>query len=756
LLDLALDYFRSGLCLLPAFHKEKRPALPSWKEFQERLPTEVEVQRWFGRKRPLCILTGKISGNLEMIDFDLGGELFAQWKERVDAEMPGLLERLVIERSQSGGRHVVYRCEAAVGGNLKLAQRIFPAADENEISIADKQYRPRKVGDRYEVTVTLIETRGEGGLFLCHPTTGYDLEQGRFDSVPVLTETERYSLLEAAWSLNEANLTAETGVTGGSEGRPGDDFNEHGDIRALLARHGWACVRGGDNEHWRRPGKESGWSATLRDRVFYVFSSNAAPFEQNRAYSPFAVYALLEHFGDYARAASALRGEGYGSADENGGDVDLSHLVEKCQAESPAPPKSEYPDPGELPQEYFRVPGFIAEVMDHCLTTAPYPNLPLAFCGALALQAVLAGRKVRDQADNRTNLYLLALAFSSVGKDWPRKVNAAILYRAGLVGAFGEKFSSGEGIQDALNKTPSMLFQTDEIDGLLLSINKSQDARYENILGTLLTMYSSSNSIFPMRRKAGKDAPEIIDQPCLVVYGTAIPTHYYKALSERMLTNGFFARMLIVEAGKRKEGREPGIIDPPARVLETANWWAKFCPGSGNLEQFHPQPRIVEATNEARQLLIDARKASEGEYSAAEAKNDPVGTTVWGRVPEQIRKLALLYAISVSHKLPQIDEVAVRWATDFILHQTRRMLFMAHNHVAENPFHAECLRLMQKLRDAADHKLPHSVLLKRMKVDSKTFLQIINTLEQQNDVVADFQSTAGRPQRFYKLVGSEQ
>ena len=55
--------------------------------------------------------------------------------------------------------------------------------------------------------------------------------------------------------------------------------------------------------------------------------------------------------------------------------------------------------------------------MDHCLATAPYPNLALAFCGALALQALLAGRKVRDQGDNRTNLYLLALAYSSVGKD---------------------------------------------------------------------------------------------------------------------------------------------------------------------------------------------------------------------------------------------------------------------------------------------------------------------------------------------------
>lgn len=180
---------------------------------------------------------------------------------------------------------------------------------------------------------------------------------------------------------------------------------------------------------------------------------------------------------------------------------------------------------------------------------------------------------------------------------------------------------------------PSMLFQTDEVDGLLQSINKARDARHENILGTLLTMYSAANSVYPMRRKAGKEPPGVIDQPCLVVYGTAIPTHYYGALSERMLTNGFFARMLIVESGPRSVGQDPGIIDPPAHLINTAQWWADFCPSSGNLENWHPQPRVVPATQPARQLLTESRLQAESEYAQAEARGDPVGTTVWGPGP---------------------------------------------------------------------------------------------------------------------------
>ena len=172
--------------------------------------------------------------------------------------------------------------------------------------------------DSYTFRLTLIETRGEGGLFLCAPTPGYELIQGDFTELPVLTETERELLLEAAWALNQyvpdVVVGPPTVSATDAEGRPGDDFNKRGDIRELLQRHGWSPVKTvGENEYWRRPGKTSGWSATLKGNVFYVFSGSASPFEQDRAYVPFSVFALLEHGGDFATAASALRGQGFGA-----------------------------------------------------------------------------------------------------------------------------------------------------------------------------------------------------------------------------------------------------------------------------------------------------------------------------------------------------------------------------------------------------------------------------------------------------------
>ena len=726
LLPSALAYRKSGLSVLPAVRLQKRPRLPGWKEFQLRIPQEHQIVEWFSKPEDaICIVTGQVSGNLEMLDFDRGGDRFEGWKEQIPSE---LFARIVIETSQSGGKHVIYRCTEPINGNMKLA-----------------------MGFRDGALVTLIETRGEGGLFLCAPTLGYSLEQKSLTEIPVLTPQEREILLETAWSLNEYLPTADVPTDSQfvPENRPGDDFNNRGDIRALLIKHGWTLVKKADNELWRRPGKANGWSASLKDKSFYVFSGNAAPLEPNRAYSPFAVYAWLEFGGDFEMAARMLRQQGYG--DDLVSPV-LATFVNHPDIEVN---KVELPtDPGPMPLELMRIPGFVSEVMDLCLATAPYPNHVMAFSGALALQAFLAGRKVRDPGDNRTNLYLLGLAHSAAGKDWPRKLNTRILFEIGAAGCLGERFSSGEGVQDALYLSPSMLFQTDEIDGILQSMNRSKDGRYESLMSTLLTMYSTANSVYPMRRKAGKEAPGAIDQPSLVVYGTAIPNHYYEALSERMLTNGFFARMIILECGERGSGQEPKVLDIPERVIATARWWNDYKPGTGNLQSWHPIPTIVSQDEEGRDVLVEARLEAEREYNRAERKNDPVGTTVWGRVSEQMRKLALLYAISENHREPVITKSAADWAARFVTHQVRRMLFMAGNHVAENSYHADCLRLIRKLQETPERQLPHSLLLKRMKMDAKSFQEMITTLEQQGDIATSIMATTGRPQRVYKLLRS--
>jgi hypothetical protein len=410
-------------------------------------------------------------------------------------------------------------------------------------------------------------------------------------------------------------------------------------------------------------------------------------------------------------------------------------------------------DPGPIPDELLRVPGFIDEVMRYTLDTAPYPEPVLAFAGALTLQALLAGRKVRDAMDNRTNLYVLSLANSGVGKDHARKVNARILYEAGLADCLGTSFASGEGIEDRLFEQPATLFQVDEIDGLLLRVSQAKDARHEAIVSMLLQMYSSAPTVYVMRAKAGRER-SVIDQPLLCLFGTAVPQHFYEALSARLMTNGFLARLLILECRKRGEGRDDVYRPLPASIVEAARWWADFRPG-GNLGEEHPAPRLVPTTPDALAAFADLRRRIDATYDECQAVGDNPGMAIWARAYEKARRLALVYACSADCENPAITTEAVAWSGAFALHQTRRMLYMARQYASESEFDARRKRLLEVLdhwrRQHGDEWMPFWKVNRKLPWSNREHEEVRDTLLHQRLIEARTTPTRGRPGLFYRL-----
>jgi hypothetical protein len=293
----------AGLSLIPVkTDGSKAAALPSWKIYQKRLPNDSELRQWFGNgARPgIAIIGGKVSGNLEVIDFD-APELISEWRRLVEDSAPRLLAQMPQVETPSGGLHVFYRC-AEITGNSKLAMK----ADGH----------------------TLIETRGEGGYVIAagspatvhHSGKLYKLINGDMAAIPEITPAQREILLDCARSFNERIKPEPAQTTSAPSGlRPGDDYNGRGDSRADLERHGWRYVgQGARGELWRRPDKDSGVSATrFPDGSLYVFSSNAAPFEMGREYKPFSILTMLDHDGDFGAAAKALAADGFGERTNN-------------------------------------------------------------------------------------------------------------------------------------------------------------------------------------------------------------------------------------------------------------------------------------------------------------------------------------------------------------------------------------------------------------------------------------------------------
>lgn len=309
ILDLARAYVAAGISVVPVRLDGTKAAAIAWKPYMEQMPTDAELCRWFDRAEPygLALVGGDISGALEQLDFDREADaIFASWRDLVEAECPGLVERLSVAMTPSGGYHVRYRCpDIEIPGNTKLA--IDPAAPAD---------------DR-----VLIESRGEGGYALapgcpraCHQSgRPYVTVSGPFVP-PALSMDEREVLWTCARSLTrEAKaLPRQTGA----DMRPGDDFDRRGpDWAEILEPHGWRCVHGspGGERRWRRPGKDRGWSATSghcrgkdNAELLRVFSSNAAPFEDGMAYGKFRAWAALHHGGNLSAAADELARQGYG------------------------------------------------------------------------------------------------------------------------------------------------------------------------------------------------------------------------------------------------------------------------------------------------------------------------------------------------------------------------------------------------------------------------------------------------------------
>lgn len=462
--------------------------------------------------------------------------------------------------------------------------------------------------------------------------------------------------------------------------------------------------------------------------------------------------------GNDWRALRELREPGcYDRREEANSDVDLSGIlkpnrIEKQEKEAPL-----FPNPGPVPDKLLSIPGFIDDVVKLSMQSAPYPNRVLSFTGALALLAFLVGRKVQDKRDNRSNIYLIALADSGTGKDHPRKVNFNIAFRAGVAGAIGDAFASGEGLEDALFMHPSMLFQADEFDCIFNTLKYSKDNRAESINEKLLKFYGASNTIYPLRKKASakkKDGTvhEIahIVNPNLVLLGTAIPQYFYESLSRRVLENGLVARCIIVEAGKRGEAGNPQPITPSDSLIRAATYLANL-DVNGNLTNEYPKPLIITETPEATAALREVQLECDRRYNFYEAQNEGAAKALWARAHEKVCKLAMLHGISGNVYNPLITDKSVRWAWKFIDHLTQRMLYMADRYVYENIFDEKCQRAIRKLQEHGG-RLPHSKLLRLLHESADSMKKIAETLQEKGTVQVEYDSSVRPAAKIYRLV----
>lgn len=355
LLDAARRLDAAGLCVVPVKPDGSKSPFGPWKQYQSRRPTDREIEDWLtsGGYDGIGVITGSVSGQLEMFEAEgraiTEGVVLSLAEKMTDHGLAELWQRVCggyAEVTPSGGMHWYYRvADGSADRNLKLARRpstpgelsAWKAHQQAGIDAeTDPERKARRqlaldgITEGWQVPQVLLETRGEGGFSVTAPSAGrthpgrgpWTIVAGGPETIPLLTSQEREALHAICSMLDlmpEAPAPSERSrtVSTSDELRPGDDFNRRATWGEILEPHGWRLTRRfGDTLGWARPGKDGPHISATTGRNeadnLYVFSSSTL-FATETPYSKFAAFALLEHRGDYAAAASDLRRRGYGS-----------------------------------------------------------------------------------------------------------------------------------------------------------------------------------------------------------------------------------------------------------------------------------------------------------------------------------------------------------------------------------------------------------------------------------------------------------
>ena len=108
--DYAMFYISNNLSVIPIRPRDKKP-LVEWKQYQQQPPSISEIQKWFkNTDNNIAIVTGKVSDNLVVIDFD-EESLYKEFLEKLSDDLKGIINDTWTVKT-SRGYHVYLRIDS--------------------------------------------------------------------------------------------------------------------------------------------------------------------------------------------------------------------------------------------------------------------------------------------------------------------------------------------------------------------------------------------------------------------------------------------------------------------------------------------------------------------------------------------------------------------------------------------------------------------------------------------------------------------
>ncbi|ALI54009.1 PriCT-2 domain-containing protein [Celeribacter marinus] len=739
----------NGYGILPIGPGTKKPGqfkrgawvdYPEWNRHAERPTTDVEIATWSAW--PDCGV-GIVGGAVAAVDIDI-----------VDSPDLALrIEQLACDR---------------LGDTQAL--RIGKAPKRMLIYRATAPFRGIK---RHPLEVLCL-----GQQFLAyatHPDTGAPYvwpEEGLADlditELPEITAEDASAFLDEAYTLLPEGLRQRGLTTASSTAEHLRSHSQIGTLPAIEAALAWLPNAELDYDSWMRVGMAlKGALADAGADLFADWSAQAAkdvPATTAKAWASFkpdrigagTIYHLAMERGWQPDPGLRLDGSV---------DPEVAHpaagLLSRLSSHS-----VETDDTPINPPFTLAMPdGLVGDLTNYMLNTARRPQPLLSLGASLCAIGALMGRQYRTESNLRSNLYVVGIADSGSGKNHAREIINETFFEAGLSHYLGgNKIASGAGLLTALHRQPAILFQIDEFGMFLAAAadRKRSPRHITEILDNMTELFTSAGGIFLGAEYANRDGSNErrdINQPCLCVYGTTTPLHFWGALQGANVVDGSLARFLILPSDEDypDENIAVGIRQaPPALIRDLQCVAAGGLLQKGNLigktadQNTTVTPMIVPMTEEARARFKALSLELTGELRAAAGT---ACTAILARIGENSLKLALIVAVGRDPARPEIDLTAADWAIDFVRYFAQRTMAAVERHVADTEVEAHLKRLKEIIRNAGAKGITKSEITRASQwLKSRDRNEILETLIESGDVTTGMRETGGRRAMVYRIV----
>lgn len=364
------------------------------------------------------------------------------------------------------------------------------------------------------------------------------------------------------------------------------------------------------------------------------------------------------------------------------------------------------------PPLLMQVDGALRELTDYILATSISPQPFLALGASLCAIGALAGRRYRTPTNLRTNIYAVGIADSGAGKDHARRCIIEAFFAAGLSSYLGgNKLASGQGLLAALYRHPTSLFQLDEFGHLLQGVLSHRAPKHlSDIWHHLTELSTSAGGVFQGAEYADqKERPrQDIHQPCACVYGTTVPTSFWRALEGGSLIDGSLARFLLFTSDNDypERVRHPRPMQPvPEALIAKLQAVAAGAEGhdyGGNLAAAQsagaPATPYTVAFDAAAQRAFD--RLSDDQLEWQRQARGQSSNAIIARIWEHAAKVALVRAVSLNPAQPIVTGPVAAWAVVLVDHCVKGLLTEANKHVSDNETEAKHKRVLEVIRRA--------------------------------------------------------